>query len=734
MSQDPESCVKGPDWGIALRPDRVVVGDARAIPSLLEQLESRTPAPQAPAWLSGFRPFQDDQIVALVFPVPRTVPSGIEHPVLRALFRSARDSLRDVTHVQLGARTGGLSGGIELAIELAARDADAAVGIAGRWRALQEAARAEWTQVAPGLASWHEALEIENKVDVVHANARRSLDAVADVAELTSEWMILASRDFRATGTPGPAHEGSDEIDPWPQQFRNELPVATLQPYRPEAPLAGKVDAISGPFGIRVERVTYGASPEIGLEIELRGAGPEIPNLVEPLSSPRLFVTTAVNAAGQDLLREESCGPDPNPAPARLLREPLAKRVLGTKTIRLRPGVSLDEIEQLEGRVELDLPVRTERVWLGKPHTGQSQSVAGATFELTSATPNSFSYRLRGDTRRVLQVRGLDARGQPLASRESWETDLLLAEGRVGTQRCAGKLASVEVIFTTELQSAQYEFALDSARPSTDDESLQTESAAFISFSKEQYDEEFGGREGPPWPRGRQAKSLAAAGPFTVALEALTPGEVVEPRLTVLAPRIPNLTYNVTGLELALRGVGLRDGSASRAQRSERPASGRRTLMAAGYRFGRDDLESTAQIDTGIPLKGRQVAHIDGNVVLRLPHAVRALELPAEPGRSVSLGDATLTLVELVRNGFTLRLDGPPEELFSVQAFGSEDQELYSERASQPVPTPASAKELRFRVHGRPHRILVQGSLGHTTARYAFRIEIPEEVPAAPVR
>ena len=49
---------------------------------------------------------------------------------------------------------------------------------------------------------------------------------------------------------------------------------------------------------------------------------------------------------------------------------------------------------------------------------------------------------------------------------------------------------------------------------------------------------------------------MTTAGPFTLLLEQWPEAGALDPNITVLAPDIPNLTYNLNGLELVLdRGL-----------------------------------------------------------------------------------------------------------------------------------------------------------------------------------
>ena len=100
-----------------------------------------------------------------------------------------------------------------------------------------------------------------------------------------------------------------------------------------------------------------------------------------------------------------------------------------------------------------------------------------------------------------------------------------------------------------------------------------------------------------------------------------------------------------------------------------------------------------------------------------------------EPGATLRADDASFTLVELSRDGFALRMQGPLERFFSAQAFDQDGRELSVDALPVPLAASSGARSLRFRVEGVPQRIAVQTVRGFTSQRYPFRIALG--VPAA---
>src|SRR5207247_3826161 len=93
---------------------------------------------------------------------------------------------------------------------------------------------------------------------------------------------------------------------------------STLLGYDPKAQLAEDVDQAEGPFGLRIESMRLGSTPEVGLELAVDAFSGPIPNLVGDDTHVRLFVDSVKSTAGRELLRAEDCGKERTALPAPL--------------------------------------------------------------------------------------------------------------------------------------------------------------------------------------------------------------------------------------------------------------------------------------------------------------------------------------------------------------------------------------------------------------------------------
>jgi hypothetical protein len=734
---DVETC-RTTRWAVELRPERVVASNDASLEPLLARLEGPLPQRASRSALAGL--WRDEPFLTLQLDSPRALLAQRGDAGAAGLLRALLGELGDVGTVRLRASARGRRGvGVEA--ELIARDAAAAGALARRWRQARERDEREPGQVLlPALESWSDALELAQDGAALHALAHRGADAVAQLAPALDELLILGARQFAAgaaahpAGDPAP-HAGSSE--PWTTTFRESYALEILPPYRPDAPLAGPVDAIAGPFGIRIEKVRRDDEPRSPLSLTLRAAGPAMPNLAGRAAAPRLIVERVSDSGGASLLAPTRCGPERAERAEPLLRSSPADVVQAFKTVHLRPEASIAGVGELAGRIEVDVPVRTQRMQLPAPSPGATLAGPGVEVEIVAAGPRGFAYRAAGELRNLLQVRGIASSGQPLASSECRETQLRVGGGRVGACRYSDELATVEAIFALERRSAAYPFALRSARPGTAGESSRVESSSYVPYSLAQYRREFGGRSAEPGPLAGRFSAIARAGPFRVGLSEIEQDGVLAPQLTVIAPDIPNLSYHATGLELGLSRIGLRDGRALRPPDGAAPPW--RAFVPASRRRGELGLEGTARIATGIARSSLEpsgeLARLEGEVVLRLASAVRYLEFESpEPGAVVSADGVQLRLAELSRDGFVLRLTGPPERLFSARAFSAAGTELAVEETGVPASATAGARELHFRVLGQPARLGVQLASGLAAQHHAYRIELAAPLAAASAR
>src|SRR3989442_12426423 len=106
------------------------------------------------------------------------------------------------------------------------------------------------------------------------------------------------------------------------------------------------------------------------------------------------------------------------------------------------------------------MPTRTEIVSVP---SGERDTVIrryGATFMASKVEAGSVSFQTGGHTDRVLLVRAVNSRGQPLASQGGYSGHFLFGEGISGEKDYAGAVDRVEVVFAADTQTLEFPFTL----------------------------------------------------------------------------------------------------------------------------------------------------------------------------------------------------------------------------------------------------------------------------------
>lgn len=689
---NPDSCEPGADWLIHAGPDHLAIATPERLESYLQRLKQGSAATGELASFEAFAPRR--MLSALLLPAAAVS----EHPVVAALRQEVESALAPLQGgVRIGLASTPIPGSSRLDIELALPGAE---GLAERWMLGRDARQQTWSRIVPSLAALHAEIEVEGSGTELRAQARLPDEWLANAFRVTDELLVLASRSEAWSGDSAPVQA----LDPRPRKFRAEYPVSGLPRFDPQQPLAGPGDRVAGPFGLQVRAVRRGAAA--GLEIEVEADGPLLANLGESSPVPRLVISSVRGKDGRELLATEACGPDRNGRPAGMLVDPSGDWMRARKTVRIDPAAGLDDVASLQGHVELPLAVRTEAETLA-PEVGAVATRDGVKVEITGVSSGSFSYRVSGEGARALEVRGLGGFSRALPVSASWTQDLLFDAGRVGTRSLRGELEQIEVIFSVEEKSPRYAYRFDNVRPGTDREETSAQSVRFVEYSPEQYQKEFSPRFGVPFETNPPPRARTTAGPFTLALREERRADESTRRLHVLAPDIPNLSYNLTALELAW--------------------DEHTVPLQPRYRFGREELTCAVDLDA----LGPESSRMQGELVLRLAQDVGALRLDTlEPGRVVEDRGVRLEVTELGRDRFSARVDGDVTRLVAVAALNEDGEALVVEPLDA---TPSGAGVLRnFRVLGQPTKLEVQVAGSFERMAYPFELDWTAQVPAAP--
>lgn len=242
--------------------------------------------------------------------------------------------------------------------------------------------------------------------------------------EDTKKEVMKGAPQMKTIPAPAPAAKA-----PPAPQSKPEAPApqvsATAAPTGKEGP-DPEFDAIVGKLLTGLEKPgTTRAGPAI---LELSTMFPNtfwvkvyvpVPALSDPalLPSPSITVNRVLDSGGKDyydagstfekgdFFRRPSLSPAKDPVP----------HLVGTRSVHLRPGLSEQALQKVEGQVNFTVPAEPRSVTFEAKETGKEKPVHDSSVSLQSVSGNAAKLHLRGASENLLLVRGYGADGKPLA-------------------------------------------------------------------------------------------------------------------------------------------------------------------------------------------------------------------------------------------------------------------------------------------------------------------------------
>jgi len=711
--QDIDTCDWSQAWSLYVSSGLILLAEPEHIALLLGRLTGKA---QAQRELVRWRDFRASQLGSLALFVPDASPDT-GNPFLQQPLDKARDALDVFNEVYFGLGLWPVPVRGRFELMLAGDDTQAASRLASEFQTAVDASRQQWGQQMPTVARLHDALSVEAQDGAMHLTASFDRDWVDALAKIPQEIINLMSGGSGLRMNNGSQASVQERIDEDPARFLPAIDSATLPPYQAEPPFLAEADTVSGPFGIRLSAVQLGSQPDGGLQLTVSGAHRGIPNLGEGKKRVQLYIEQVTDAGGNELLGEENCGKERNDLPADLDSPHFNNSAGGEKTVRLKAGVRHADVQRIAGRVDLLLPVQTETLKLDSITDETSVDRGGLRVSLQRNADDTLSYKVYGDVRRLLAVRGLNAAGQPLSHTSSMSSGFLFGEGRSVSQSFAGKVVAAELVLATHDVQKSFPFVLKNARPTPSNSESKHEPASVEPYSLAQLAQDFNSAPLLPEEAG-VILAESATGPFRLALTRLDKSMFgLRTGVTLYAPPIPGLADNLSALVLELSslenaaGENLLSGPARRApMKLQQDWRDHSTLQGqARVRF-EDKLEEN-------------VTRIKGHVHLSLARRVDAVSIEAvEVGTQVSSAGQTVTLHRLDDKGFSLDFGARRPAVVAVNAYNATGDAIW-------VPHPELREEDKrwvgvFPTHGAAARIevLLAGEVEEERYPFAFSV------------
>lgn len=297
---------------------------------------------------------------------------------------------------------------------------------------------------------------ILGNLSVTATDAELSFDAALDgdaVNALDDVFSEAMGGLFGLAGGGGGRPPDEDQIDPQPTIYADgglyrALPALTLPKH--QAPPLFR----SGAFAVDLDQVRRNDSGVLEVVVKGNVALPqaEAPTAAKGFPPPppkfelALSVAQVLDAEGDDLLRDERCAKLSEVTNGNRNQEPATSthgfngQAQVAKWIRLRPGVPVESIHAIKGRLRFSAPGQV-RVLKPRLRPGEVVEAAGLRFHVSRVAEDSVAYQVSGERDRLLEVRGLNASGQPL--RAGWK----MSQGDSGriTQGFQGRVRGLEV-------------------------------------------------------------------------------------------------------------------------------------------------------------------------------------------------------------------------------------------------------------------------------------------------
>jgi hypothetical protein len=672
---DPNSCKPAASWIVSAEPGSILIADPAAHAALASRLRNGAPGDAGDIRWWHELALADVAGVAIRRPAkfdPDTLPfPGMNAPEL-GIFERA--------YLGLGIGLAPPEGQLRLVLD--AKDAGRAADQVKAWQKAVEESRGRWASLMPAVARLYDGLGIRTE------GARSTLAVTIDrstVARLQDLGNELVAQIFGGLGMSvgtQPGNAGAEQIDKDAPKFVPAASISALGPYDPNAQFAEKVDASAGPFGLRLDAIRLGTKPEDGLELVVAGFAGGIPNLAADPGRAKLIVDSVTSSGGEELLKREDCGRERNGKPAEFASA-LPPRLSASKTVHLIPGADAHALGRVAGHVVLRLPTKTDAVTIAEPKAGAMVEKYGARVSINQIAGGNLSYQITGERNRVLLIRALNAKREPLSHHMKMSGDPLFGSGLAGRTDYSGAIAALEVVFAAEEQSAEFPFALTNFSLAGEPRPLaRDDTPEFQPYSRQALLQQYA-KPLPPPEKPLPRLAVAQVEPFEIALEKAQPFFQLSLSLGVRAPDAPGFRRRFDLGQLQLTRVALKDGSVLTppAAANAAPAQADRSVWTQPLRFmsapKQGVLSASQYFSIDSKAKPEDLKSLEGSLALRFPAALETVRFDdLSVGQKVQSGDVTLTVAARGRQSLTLEASRGAERLVYVRLLDAQGQAL----------------------------------------------------------
>jgi len=683
---DPETCEPSPVMAAAMTTERVVVAPASRIEQLLQRYRTGSePAVELAEW----RRFRADRILSAGVFAPRSL-ADTAGGMAGMLLQGAGSHLAalDSAFIGLGARA--LPPGANLAVAIHAADTDWIAEQHATARTALDSARRTLGQQSLALAKLLQRIKLERAPHRLAASINLDRDFRDQLATGVSEAMSAAFDPGTISGGDGAAAERLVEN---PDRFLPQMTAAELPSFDDIEDSAFTAQWSDGPFGLRIQEAGVVPDDDGRAYLVLEAHGRDLPNVADEASNVRLRVQDVLDAEGQSIMPQPECGADRNQDPVVFQSRGAGsyfrdgefvnyRKHVAEKQIQLAPRAGLESIGQIQGAIELELPVQTVREELQPPLAGKQVQRNGARVAFKAGGERMLSFETSGELSRILAIRALNADGQVLDSRGQTSMSRLFGAGKAINRNISGDIDRVEIIFATRLEALRHPFTLHTADPPQDDSHYTRPEPTLADAAAMDAALDAGVPQQAQTFNHVQPQATATVGPVVVALQDLRTGGFYDfyARLRLRTPIIDGLGWNLSAGEIEITEVAAAGGEWS-ALGLHRVFQLEPQGMTVNGVFQPDEDRPFMQADVDLrgAYDGPGVKRLRGSVHLRAPTALQSERLePFRLGQVVQAGELQLTPVAVAVGSVRIAGGGRRDRLVGIHLLDGQGRRVDS--------------------------------------------------------
>lgn len=490
-----------------------------------------------------------------------------------------------------------------------------------------------------------------------------------------------------------------EDLDENPQIYQSVTPASLAQLPEFKKPSNHMIPWQQGPVAVRIIGLHHGADDI--QEINLEAVTSEIPNTASRsfASASQLHIDDITNANGESLMDPATCGEYINSDPVVLTDKYGKGELIASKKIRLKPGAKIADITSIKGRINLNIATQVESQHFSAPVDHAIVKTQGAYLRIKEIAGNEVSYLLSGTKQPLLNVRGLNTKGQYLSWSGSSSYGSFGSGARSHNTSYRGLVNTVEVTYATQRHTQEYVFDITDLSPPINTNSFSSEHTPPVAYDMADWEhvEQLSQKD---YPQDQftfwfgQPVAVTRSGPvqtylFKPKLEQFGPERSFNSHIGVNLPFIRSLVKSSGYLSLDIHSLVFDNGE--QIKLTDTPwvspitldykggwlSESDEVLREKSYLSGSVDIKYMLDDATYEKVKGSELVSLNGKLSLALPTQIKVTSVPAlQLGEKTTLSGFDLQFIKLEGNLQSYSINGDESALVAIYALNSKGKEI----------------------------------------------------------